>query len=681
VYERLLFSWRTRPYIGFPFLQVVPMSAAVVRAFVAFTALVVTAAARSGAQAPHITESGDPSVANDTIYKLTVDSAAYPEQTIVLLLDDGVIRVERDGSGSRTYRQVSQVLREGAIEGLQERQFSYFPDRQRLTVNWIRVLSHDGKVISDKPSQSQESDVPADILDPVYAHEKVLRVSLTGVAVGTLVDISYTIEDRAPFRVGDFFDQWGVTAGATVRRSRYLVDAPKDLALRIHEHHLTFARRETVVGDRRVYTWATSNVAWVRPELFQPPADSNDAYMSVAIAAPATWSDVGSWYAGLARDRQKGDEALRDTVRQIVAHATTLDDSLRAVHRWVAQDVRYVSISLGIGGYQPRTPATVLATGFGDCKDKATLFVAALSTIGVEAYPVLLSAGGRPDRALPTVNAFDHEIAAIKRPSGYEYVDLTSDLSRLGTLPSNDASQFGLLVHPDGTTEEVTTPPDPSDSNATLTQLVGTLSPTGIFNGRLSVSGSGASELSMRGSFRLRMDSTQRAALMRKVASTAFPNAKGDSLVVFDGKDLHAVAHVSLMIRDGQAAQPSGDSYVLAITGAGNLWNKVADELESRPARRMPIDAAAIMGAVANIAETRITLPEGWHARLPPSVTAESDFGYYQSLYRQEGRDLIIAGHAHGKKGIYPKSRIADLIAWMRDIGRDHTTFIVIDPK
>jgi Domain of Unknown Function with PDB structure (DUF3857)/Transglutaminase-like superfamily len=657
------------------------MSAAAVRAFVAFTALAVTAAARGGAQAPHITEHGDPSVASDTIYKLTVDSAAYPEQAIVLLLDDGVIRVEHDGSGSKTYRQVFQVLRDRAIEGLQERQFTYYPDRQRLTVNWIRVLSHDGKVISDKPAQSQESDVPADILDPVYAHEKVLRASLTGVAVGTLVDISYTIENKAPFRAGDFFDSWGVTAGTTVRRSRYLVDTPKDMALRIREYHLTFPRHETVVGARRVYTWATNDVAWVRPELFQPPADSNDAYMSVAIAAPANWSDVGSWYAGLARDREKGDDALRDTVRRVIAHATTFDDSLRAVHRWVAQDVRYVSLSLGVGGYQPRAPATVLATGFGDCKDKATLFVAALGTIGVEAYPVLLNAGGRPDRALPTVNAFDHEIAAIKRPAGYQYVDLTSDLSRLGTLPYSDASQFGLLVHPDGTTEEVTTPADPTDSNATTSQLVGTLSSTGIFNGTLSVRGSGASELSMRGWFRLRMDSTQRAAFMRKVASTAFPNAKGDSLITFDGKDLQAVPRVSLVIRDGQAAQQSGDSYVLATTSAGNYWNKVADEVESRPARRMPIDAAAIMGPVASIAETRITLPAGWHARLPPSVTAESDFGYYQTLYRQEGRDLIIDGHVHGKKGIYPKSRIADLIAWMRDIGRDHTTFIVIDPK
>ena len=65
------------------------------------------------AQAPTITPNGDPSVADDTIYKLYVDSIAYPHQSTVVLLDDGVVQVERDGRTSTTYRQVVQVLQKG----------------------------------------------------------------------------------------------------------------------------------------------------------------------------------------------------------------------------------------------------------------------------------------------------------------------------------------------------------------------------------------------------------------------------------------------------------------------------------------------------------------------------------------------------------------------------------------
>src|SRR5688572_21396413 len=58
------------------------------------------------AQAPKITPAGDPSVRNDTIYKLAVDPAEYEDEDYIYLLDDGVVRFEADGRGSRTYRQV-----------------------------------------------------------------------------------------------------------------------------------------------------------------------------------------------------------------------------------------------------------------------------------------------------------------------------------------------------------------------------------------------------------------------------------------------------------------------------------------------------------------------------------------------------------------------------------------------
>ena len=400
------------------------------------------------------------------------------------------------------------------------------------------------------------------------------------------MDISYTIEERSPYRPGDFFQSWSVNAGTTVRRSRLLIDVPKDLALRIDERNLNFQRRETIAGNRKVYEWATKDVAWNRPEMFEPGADSNNVSMWLSVSAPGSWSDIGKWYAGLSHTQLASGSQIQDSVHRITAHATTLEDSIRAIHRWVAQDVRYVSVSLGIGGYQPRSPATVLATGFGDCKDKATLFIAALSDIGVQAYPVLLNAGGRPDRAVPTIGAFDHEIAAIKRPNGYQFVDLTSELSRFGTLPYGDEDEFALIVHPDGTTEEVTTPRDKPAENKTSSLLTGTLSTDGKFNGRVEIVGTGISELGLRGMMRTPMDSAQRADLQRRMAAAIFPNARGDSLVTFDGKDFHATARIAFVVRDGDATQQSGETDILTLRSAAAHWGQVADQLEAHGARK-----------------------------------------------------------------------------------------------
>ncbi len=617
--------------------------------------------------------------AQDSIYKLAVDSAKFPEQGTVLLLDEGAVTVEADGRHTVTYHQVTQILRDRAVASRREQRLVYDPTHEKLTINWIKVLKPTGEVLSDKPSQTQESDVPAGMVDPVYLNRKVLRASLSGVAVGTLIDYSYTREELKPFRTGDFFDVWRVTAGTTVRRSRFVVNAPKDMKLIIEEHNLPFTRTETTAHGRTTYTWATSEVPWTKGEMFA--ADSNTVAELVRIAAPGAWSDIGHWYAGLARDRYAPSAALRDTVRALVAHATTLNDSLRAIHRWVAQDIRYVSLSLGIGGFQPRFPDTVMRTGFGDCKDKATLFVAALGVLGVEAYPVLLNAGGRVDRSLPTIGQFDHAIAAIRRKGAYQYTDLTSGVTPFGELPLGDESEFGLVVHADGRTEEVTLPSDPPGANRLENHLTGTLSPDGMFNGRFEERTSGAAADGLRGAMRQRLDSTQRANGMRSLAQSIFPNAQGDSLVTFDGKDLQAAPTITMRIRHGQASVSSGTTDVLTVPFLHQMGavGSTADQLATAGPRHYPINAAKILSTLDMVYNVRITLPPGWHARLPKSVSAPSPFGSYESAYSQEGADLVIHHRLHGAQGIFAPERIDDLIAWFRLIGTDRVQVVLID--
>ncbi|HWZ59580.1 MAG TPA: DUF3857 domain-containing protein [Gemmatimonadaceae bacterium] len=642
--------------------------------------LALLAGAPLCAQAPTITESGDPSVATDTIYNLAVDSTAYPLQATILLLDDGVVRVEHDGRTTTTYRQVVQILRERAVAGHREQEFGYDADRQRFRLNWARVVTRAGKVLSDKPSQMQESDVPAAMDVPTYQHAKVVRASLSGVAPGTLVDVSYTIETRTTDRLGDFFTSWYVTAG-TVRRSRFLVDAPADLPLTIAERHLTFARTEQVAHGRRVYVWATRDVPWIKPERFAPDTATQAQWISVA--APGHWSDVGSWYEGLAHDRELAPDALRDTVQRLIAHAKTRDDSIRAIHRWVAQDIRYVAIELGKGGYQPRQPTAVMQTGFGDCKDKATLFVAALRTIGIDAYPVLLNAGGRVDSALTTIKAFNHEIAAVARPggAGYQFVDLTSEINPYGTIPHADAGEFALLVRPDGHSEQLRIPSDPPGADELDMRMTDVLASDGTISGWFEQRGTGLGDVALRAIMRAPMDSTRRAEYMRSVAASVFPDAQGDSLVVFDGKDLSATPRIAVHFHGGNAATRSGNTAILTLnssTGTPQL-TRLADELAAAGPRHLAIDAKQVSGDLNFVAEIRITLPVGWHAQLPANDSAASAFGTYVARYSQTGRDLVTYHRISGATGIYPPERITDLIAWLRAAGKDHVPFIVLD--
>ena len=252
-------------------------------------------------QAPRITPSGDPSVRNDTIYKLAVNPADYADDDYVYLLDDGVLRFEADGRSSRTYRQVIQILNQDGAEAWGEQSFSYSSGSEKLTVNWIRVLKPTGEVLSAQPAHEQESLAPVALDAPVYSDEKVRRVTLSGVAPGTLVDWSYTVERVKPLVPGDYYSGWRVTTGLLVRRSRFLVDVPASVTPRIQEENVHFKRQEVVAHDRHVYTWATKDVPKLETEPFA--AVPNTLSVRIEVSSPITWAALARWYAGLSNGR------------------------------------------------------------------------------------------------------------------------------------------------------------------------------------------------------------------------------------------------------------------------------------------------------------------------------------------------------------------------------------------
>lgn len=632
------------------------------------------------AQAPRITPAGDPSVRNDTLYRLAVNPADYTDDDFVYLLDDGVIRFEADGRSSRTYRQIVQVLTQDGAETWGEHSFSYSSGSERLTVNWIRVVKPNGEVVSAQPAHEQESLAPVALEAPVYSDQKVRRVTLSGVAPGTLVDWSYTVERIKPLVPGDYYTGWRVTTGRLTRRSRLIVDVPASVTPRIKEENVRFRRRTVEAKGRRVYTWATADVQKIESELFA--ASPNTLSVHIDVSAPITWSQVASWYADLSRDRYHLSPELEAKVGDLVRGAHTLDDSLRAVHRWVAQDFRYVSLSLGIGGYLPRLPAQVLEARYGDCKDKATLFIALARRMGLPAYPVLLSSSGGADSSLPTVQQFDHMIAAVDRPgSGRLYLDLTSEFTPYGELPFPEQGSFALVVHDDGRGEEVVLPEVPASANRVEVRIVGELSSDGRFAGRYTELRTGAMQYRLRAAYSRPLTSDDLGRMTQAMADGLFPGASGDSLRVFDGRDLGATPSVSLRVLNAPAVSTSGDTRILTLPASMPNFASlgIATRLEDKP-RRFPIDVSDVIGPIETIAELQMTLPEGWRARLPASVAETSVFGSYTGQYVQDGRNLRITRRMTGHKGIEPPEQVHALIAWLRAISKDDAKFIILEP-
>ena len=640
-------------------------------------ALLLAAPALVHAQARRIVTADDPSVNADSIYRLASSATPLPEQDAAFLLDDGVVRLEADGRGSRTYRQIVKILKPSAVERYQEQSFSWSPGHERLEIGWIRVVRPDGSVISAKPAHVQEADVPASTDDPVYTDRRVRRVSLSGVAPGTIVDYSVTTWELKPMPPRDFFASWSVSTGLPVARSRYVINLPASLTPRIHERNLDFKRKEQVVGSRRIYTWATANVARVKGEPLA--ADSNDVFMGITVSSPIEWVDLARWYADLSRSRLTLTPFAAARVDSVVRNARSRLDSIRAVHRWIAQDIRYVAIALGTGGYQPRTPEQVIRTGFGDCKDKATLFVAALGRLGIEAHPVLLNSTGGVRRDMPSVHQLDHEIAAVRERSGWQFVDLTASMTPYGELPPDEQGEFGLIVRPDGSGEVVTLTDSPASANTMTARFVGTMDTTGVVDGVYEERSAGAAQYGLRSLFYDQPDSAQRAQFANGLAGKLFEGAEGDSLVGFEGRDLQAAPSLRMRVKRGRIATVNGSTMILHMPlPSMSSMTVAARELENGETRRFPIDPEKFWGKRVSETEMLLTIPQGWRAALPKSVRAESTFGIYRAEYTQQGNVIRLARHIEGTTGIQPPQALADLATWLRAVGVDDAKMIVL---
>ncbi len=208
--------------------------------------------------------------------------------------------------------------------------------------------------------------------------------------------------------------------------------------------------------------------------------------------------------------------------------------------------------------------------------------------------------------------------------------------------------------------------------------LTGELTGDGTFSGRVLVSGRGASEAWLRAIVSPSLDSAQRTAWLRSLVSNTISDAKIDSLVTFDSKDFKAAPVVSFVIRDAHPTQRQADVDILPHFDASATFTQMAIGVAG-PYRSQPIDAARILPSATFVDEIHIALPPGWKARLPPSVSASSVFGSFDITYQQNGRSLDIVRRATGARGLYPKSRVRDVVAWLRECAKDHAPEIVID--
>jgi len=206
----------------------------------------------------------------------------------------------------------------------------------------------------------------------------------------------------------------------------------------------------------------------------------------------STWQNFGKWIYNLNHDvctlspqRVSEIQKMTDTIKTDKAKAKFL-------YEYMQQNMRYVSIQLGIGGYKPFDANFVDQKKYGDCKALANYMYSLLKAVNIPAYWAIVRAGANEHAAdvdFPN-NSFNHEILCIPFKNDTTWLECTSTTQPFGTLGSFTENRNALLITPEGG-KLVNTPKSIADENIFTSEVHLAIDSDGSAKAQVKILGSG----------------------------------------------------------------------------------------------------------------------------------------------------------------------------------------------
>ena len=304
----------------------------------------------------------------------------------------------------------------------------------------------DGKRDKVKRKERDRMEVSGTFHDSAYYEV----LSFDGLQEGSILDIEYQVAVAPYFPAG----QLSLSSGDPVLDLDVVVEGP-GLRWRIDGRADGFETNKTEHGVRI----RARDLSEIDPPDYAPSGAPVSTYLRYAWSDDATWEGVGAWYQDLLSTLPRADESVRAQARELIAGVDDRRERLELLLGFLREQIRYVAVEVGIGGYVPTASQETLDRRWGDCKAKAMLLIDMLKEAEITAYPVLIYSGNRVriDREFPSPFQFNHLIVAVPEDQtpvfaddpvsdGFLFLDPTQELGGARWLHPGVQDQDALVV-------------------------------------------------------------------------------------------------------------------------------------------------------------------------------------------------------------------------------------------
>jgi tetratricopeptide (TPR) repeat protein/transglutaminase-like putative cysteine protease len=532
------------------------------------------------------------------------------------------VRFENDGTEVSETEAVVRIQSQAGVEEFGQLVFGYSSATEKLEVEYVRVRKPDGRVVATPESTAQ--DFAPDVLKeaPMYSDYRQRHISVTALQPGDTLEYRTVTRVTTPLAAGNFWYEYTFPKGIAVNEDRLVIDVPKAREVKLK----TPTRKPEIQdsGDRRVYTWLVRDI--------QPERDKDrdeveeETGPDVQLTTFTSWKQVAEWYARLQGERMTVDDSVRKKAVELTQGAVTPPEKARRLYDFVARNVRYVSISLGVGRYQPHSAADVLENGYGDCKDKHTLFSALLRAEGIQSYPVLIHSSRKVDTDVPSPAQFDHVITAARLTTGTDltWLDTTPEVTPFGLILYQLRNKQAVLASEDSEAGLQRTPADSPVKTFMHFTLDGKFTEFGALDATLEVTAQGDRDWPIRSSFR-RFSQAQWKDLVKVLSANWGLPGDVDNIQLDSVEDTSKPFHLKYHLRqDRYFSVPSTSVNFRPIPPLGmpavRASEKSTEPLDIGPAGEMDY-------------RVRLQFPSNYTVHTPIAVKMSRDYGDYTSSY------------------------------------------------
>jgi tetratricopeptide (TPR) repeat protein/transglutaminase-like putative cysteine protease len=561
-------------------------------------------------------------------------------------------QVQTDGSWRRRMHVKIKVADQAGVTEWSTLLFPYMAATENVSIQQLMIEKPDGRQVKASSLALEDAAPPTEIDAPILSDTRMKKIAVPALEPGDRLIYDVLYIRSASLIPGQFWFDYTFTRDAVVIHESVEVDAPSSRALnvRLRRDGSEVAPGPTAEG-RIVRRWTHQQMVPIaRPtteEAAKALAEEQKKGADLSVSSFHDWQQLGEWFGRVIDAKTEPDEDVRARARELTRGLDTAEQKLAALYSFVSTQIRYISLAFGSGRLEPRSASQVLATQYGDCKDKHVLLASLARAIELDIKPVLISSGYTLDEQIPTPSQFDHVISVrtAADTSAWHWMDSTSGALPPGVLlePFRDKRALLVPTAPIGrgvsgaandanaaarTAAIVTTPADGQPDKVTI-DITGTMTPD-LISARVVRRFTGDTGYGLR----LLMQSAPQEAIVElgktqaeednfgKTATVTEPSLKDDGLS--KGVVMSYAASLPMSLTYDKPWQ-------LWLTAPRVQPSAVPSETDTE----IELDLDDITLTV------KYEVPASVRARPPVPISLDRDFASYTSTYKVDGQTLF----------------------------------------